>query len=45
VEGYFDGSEERLIEFLRGSEQAVAVAVGGAVTPIDDDSRIDTVLL
>ena len=45
VEGYFDGSEEQLIEFLRGTEQVAAAAVGGASTPVEDDSRIDTVLL
>ncbi len=31
VEGYFDGSEEQLIRFLRGDlEQAAAAVVGGA---------------
>lgn len=40
VDGFFDGSEEDLLLFLRGQEQkAVAVAAGA------DDSRIDTVLL
>lgn len=48
VEGYFDGSEEQLIAFLRGSEQAAVVAAGadgadGAAT--EEDPRIDTVLL
>ena len=37
VDGFFDGSEEKLILFLRGEEQ---VAAAGA-----DESRIDTVLL
>jgi len=46
VEGYFDGSEEQLIQFLRGAEQAVAAAVGGVPAPSgEDDARIDTVLL
>lgn len=47
VEGYFDGSEEQLIDFLRGSEHAAAAVVGGSpVPPVDeDDARIDTVLL
>jgi predicted transcriptional regulator len=46
VEGYFDGSEEQLIDFLRGPEQAVAAVVGGTSKTIDDgDARIDTVLL
>lgn len=46
VDGYFDGSEEQLIVFLRGSEQAAAAVVGGAATSIGEDSaRIDTVLL
>jgi predicted transcriptional regulator len=40
VEGYFDGSEESLLEFLRGpAERAVAAAAGA------EDSRIDTILL
>ncbi len=38
LEGFFDGSEEQLIEFLRGDE-ARAVAAG------DSEPRIDTVLL
>jgi len=46
VEGYFDGSEEQLILFLRGPEQAVAAVVGGAAKALDDgDARIDPVLL
>ncbi len=46
LEGYFDGSEEQLIQFLRGAEQAVAAAVGGVPGPAgEDDARIDTVLL
>jgi predicted transcriptional regulator len=49
VEGYFDGSEDQLIEFLRGSEQSVAAVVGGSTVappaPAEDDTRIDTVLL
>jgi len=46
VEGYFDGSEDQLIGFLRGSEQAAAAVVGGGtVKPVEEDSRLDTVLL
>jgi predicted transcriptional regulator len=46
VDGYFDGSQEKLMEFLREPEQAVAAVVGGAPTAVDDgDARIDTVLL
>ena len=37
VDGFFDGSEEKLILFLRGEEQAAAAGA--------DESRIDTVLL
>jgi predicted transcriptional regulator len=39
LEGFFDGSEEELLLFLRGEEQAAAVAAGA------EDPRIDTVLL
>ena len=39
LEGYFDGSEEELIRFLRGGEGQPAVARR------DSDERIDTVLL
>ena len=46
VDGYFDGSEEQLIAFLRGTGHAAAAVVGGApAPPVQDDSRIDTVLL
>ena len=46
VDGYFDGSEDQLVEFLRASEQSSAAVVGGGtVAPPEDDSRIDTVLL
>jgi predicted transcriptional regulator len=38
LEGYFDGSEEELIRFLRGEGQP-------AVARRDSDERIDTVLL
>ncbi len=30
VDGYFDGSEDQLIQFLRGPELAAAAVVGGA---------------
>ena len=40
LEGFFNGSEEDLLHFLRGpAEQASAVAAGA------EDTRIDTVLL
>ena len=46
VDGYFDGSEAQLIEFLRGAELVSAAVVGGAPTPAnEDEARIDTVLL
>jgi predicted transcriptional regulator len=46
VDGYFDGSEDQLIQFLRGTEHAAAAVVGGAPTPaLEEDARIDTVLL
>ncbi len=40
VEGYFDGSEESLLEFLRGPEERAVAAAAGA-----EDTRIDTILL
>ncbi len=41
VDGYFDGSEEQLIAFLRGS-----VPVAAVIAPLpEEDARIDTVLL
>jgi len=49
LDGFFDGSEEQLLAFLRaGGEQAAAAVVGGgapAATPGDDEANIDTVLL
>ncbi|HWC95531.1 MAG TPA: BlaI/MecI/CopY family transcriptional regulator [Candidatus Sulfopaludibacter sp.] len=46
VEGYFDGSEEQLIDFLReGQQSSAAVAGAGTASPVDDGARIDTVLL
>lgn len=39
LEGFFEGSEDALIAFLRGQEHAAAAAAGA------EDSRIDTVLL
>jgi BlaI family transcriptional regulator, penicillinase repressor len=39
LDGFFDGSEEELLRFLRGEGQAAAAAAGA------EDSRIDTVLL
>ena len=40
LEGYFDGSPEELIAFLRGTTEQAAAAAAGA-----EESRIDTVLL
>ncbi|MBZ5585736.1 MAG: BlaI/MecI/CopY family transcriptional regulator [Acidobacteriia bacterium] len=46
LEGFFDGSEEELIRFLRRPEaQAAAAAAGGGASSTDDEERIDTVLL
>jgi BlaI family penicillinase repressor len=42
LEGFFDGSEEQLVVFLRQSEVPVAAA---ASAPAEMDGRIDTVLL
>jgi len=39
VDGFFDGSQEELLVFLRGEGQAAAAAAGA------EDSRIDPVLL
>jgi predicted transcriptional regulator len=41
VEGFFDGSEDELISFLRGGGRRPAAPP----TPIEIDERIDTVLL
>jgi predicted transcriptional regulator len=40
LEGFFDGSEEELLHFLRGDENKRAMAV-----PAGSEGRIDTVLL
>jgi predicted transcriptional regulator len=40
LDGFFDGSEEQLMSFLRGGEARAAAAAAG-----DSDSRIDPVLL
>jgi BlaI family transcriptional regulator, penicillinase repressor len=40
LEGYFDGSEEQLLAFLRGSGEKPPMA-----PPSDSEGRIDTVLL
>jgi predicted transcriptional regulator len=51
LDGFFDGSPDQLIHFLQPAEgRAAAAVVGGAPQvptppPVDDDSRIDTVLL
>jgi predicted transcriptional regulator len=44
LEGFFDGSEDQLIAFLRTKERAVAASAGVAVSG-GADERIDTVLL
>ena len=44
LDGFFDGSEEELIAFLRTRERAVAASAGAAVS-VGADERIDTVLL
>ncbi len=41
LDGFFDGSEEQLMQFLRGDEPRVAAAVAAS----DGDSHIDPVLL
>ena len=41
LEGFFDGSQEQLIVFLRAPEERVAVAMA----PVEEASRIDPVLL
>jgi len=43
LDGFFDGSEEQLMLFLRTSE--VAVHAPASAPPVDTDGRIDTVLL
>jgi BlaI family penicillinase repressor len=40
LDGFFDGSEEQLLQFLRGDERASAAVAGSETEP-----RIDTVLL
>jgi hypothetical protein len=44
LDGFFDGSEEQLIAFLRTRERAVAASAGAAAA-VRADERIDTVLL
>jgi predicted transcriptional regulator len=41
LDGFFDGSEDELLQFLRGS----AAPAAGAAAPVDSDQRIDPVLL
>lgn len=43
LEGFFDGSEEQLMMFLRKPEASVAAVAASA--PVELDNRIDTVLL
>jgi predicted transcriptional regulator len=51
LDGYFDGSEEELIRFLRPQGQALSAAAGAATalaaSPAAQsaDERVDTVLL
>ena len=41
LDGFFDGSEEQLLLFLRGTEEKAAAMAA----PADTEGRIDTVLL
>jgi predicted transcriptional regulator len=43
LDGFFDGSEEQLLVFLRTRERAVAASAGAAASAADE--RLDTVLL
>jgi len=49
LDGFFDGSEEELIRFLRPEPKAASVAAGGEKAPENaspaEESPIDTVLL
>jgi predicted transcriptional regulator len=45
LDGFFDGSEEQLMVFLRRSDQVPAIVAAGGAPPADADGRIDTVLL
>ena len=49
LEGFFDGSQDALVHFLKqGTPQAAAAVVGGpqqVPAPLEEDTRIDTVLL
>jgi len=48
LDGFFDGSEEQLLLFLKGTGQQAAAAVASSAPqapPPDSDARIDTVLL
>ncbi len=49
LDGFFDGSPDQLILFLKPATQAAAAVVGGApqvsAPPVEEDTRIDTVLL
>ena len=45
LEGFFDGSEEELLLFLRRPEKQVAAAAGAGAAKTPDEERIDTVLL
>jgi predicted transcriptional regulator len=50
LDGFFDGSQDQLLHFLKpAAGQAAAAVVGGIpqvpVAPPDEDTRIDTVLL
>jgi len=44
LDGFFDGSEEELIAFLRTGERAAAASASAAVSAVADE-RLDTVLL
>ena len=45
IEGYFDGSEAELLEFLRPVAVAASTAPAASTPPAHEDRQIDTVLL
>ena len=45
IEGYFDGSEAALLEFLRPVPAAASTAPAPSTQPAQEDRQIDTVLL
>ncbi len=45
IEGYFDGSEAELLEFLRPAAAATSPVAAPSSPPVHEDRQIDTVLL